>query len=507
MSGRRIEDDELEERLRSVVRGAQPEVPERLLVFLRGLPEQPRGRVDGAVGRLGSVGGPTRALAGLAAAALVVALVGSFYVLSAGPAGPAASARPSPSPSVSPSAAATASPSVPAASPGASPTPLGAFVTPPVPATGASWTGVDWQQVPAGSPLAAVTSLVRWSGGFVALGYPVPTGSLGRTPVWMSTDGQHWEPLDPDVLGTGTLVLSMAPSGSGLVALTAHSAPDPACPDVVPSIPCWVPQPELTAWTSPDALVWTAHPGPGLDPTRQRLLLSSGPAGMVAAGYGYGTESTASAWATSPDGVTWSVLPAAGALAGFRVADLTYTASGYVAVGWTESGTPDLKASPFALWSTNGHDWTRVALPRPAGLTAGAGPPGVTARGLEVGAAGLIATGMTQSAPGQTIWWRSIDGRSWTLLDSYPPLGAWPGPGAGMGGMPDGTLASDGSRMIAFRSGARMAAWASSDGATWIKLRLTGTAGANESPTLLLLPGGLLTVDQNGAWYGQALGP
>jgi hypothetical protein len=67
-------------------------------------------------------------------------------------------------------------------------------------------------------PLTLVRSVLRWRGGFIAVGWD---GS--STPVWTSRDGAHWEPVPFNTSTTfwpGLLIVDVAEVRTGLVALT-----------------------------------------------------------------------------------------------------------------------------------------------------------------------------------------------------------------------------------------------------------------------------------------------
>lgn len=130
----------------------------------------------------------------------------------------AATMSPAPSPVASPSPAPGLSPSPPGAA--ASPAGLAAFTT-PVPARAETpWSGISWRKLAPDDPLAQVRSVLRWSGGFVALGAVIATGETSRTPVWVSADGVTWRPLDAYVFGPATIVIGVGETAEGIVALT-----------------------------------------------------------------------------------------------------------------------------------------------------------------------------------------------------------------------------------------------------------------------------------------------
>ncbi len=127
-----------------------------------------------------------RTLLGVVVAAAVVAGC-AVEAPTPSPSGPIRSpfAAPPSSPPASPSTAVvTPQPSTEPATP--------AFTTPFPPTASASWTGLRWQRLAAGDPLAQVRSVARWQGGFVAVGKVVGSGTMARTPVWTSRDGASW---------------------------------------------------------------------------------------------------------------------------------------------------------------------------------------------------------------------------------------------------------------------------------------------------------------------------
>jgi len=133
---------------------------------------------------------------------------------------PTAQATPpaTPAPASASAPAATAEPTAaPTATPGPTlPGPV-AFITSIPPSATVAWTGLEWRALAADDPLAGVRSVVRWSGGFVAVGAPVATGKTSRTPLWISTDGASWHALDKTALGPSTIVIGIREVADGLV--------------------------------------------------------------------------------------------------------------------------------------------------------------------------------------------------------------------------------------------------------------------------------------------------
>jgi hypothetical protein len=144
-----------------------------------------------------------------------------------------------------PSPPATATPVVVPALPG--------FTTSAPTAPDATWTALTWRKLAADDPLAQVRKVIRWSGGYIALGQDQAAGDTSWTPVWTSNDGVTWTSLDPSIFGSGTIIFYVAqlPSG-GVVALTGAG-----WADGLTTVPA-------QSWTSSDGLAWTAHPGPSV---------------------------------------------------------------------------------------------------------------------------------------------------------------------------------------------------------------------------------------------------
>lgn len=247
-------------------------------------------------------------------------------------------------------------------------------------------------------------------------------------------------------------------------------------------------------------------PGPDLIPdagldSSQRPLLVVGPAGAVASSYWRPTTA-----AISSDGVAWTELPADALPEGFAMGGLAGTADGYVAVGAAPIDADHDRGA--ALWSTDGRHWTEAPkLVARGGIVLAASGPSWGATGLWTGRSGFLAHGRVFATPGADIWWQSSDGRHWQNLTDYPPLGPTTGEGEGVGGSPDGWVASDGQRLVAGRF-TDNAAWDSADGLHWSPLAVSGLPSANEPRQAVVFPGGVLLVQSTDtgsvAWFGEA---
>ena len=381
-------------------------------------------------------------------------------------------------------------------SPRPSPVALGGFTTPVPPDARTAWTGIAWRKLAPDDPLAQVRSVVRWRGGFVALGARIATGETSRTPVWSSTDGRTWRPLDIEVFGPDTVLLGVGETADGLAAVTLHGGLDgtSAAP--------------LESWTSPDGATWTAHPGPpgfaapsvGCDGCGVRVpIFGSGTPGLLLVNDS-GTEAGAGSPASfSDDGVTWQDLAAATFPAGIGFHDVAGFRSGFIATGEqgvTVKGEETIRA--IALSSADGRTWVERDLPAAPGLDP---QNGSSAGGLVVGPEGVIATGGTADMSGVDIWWSSVTGRTWSLIAGYPPLGV--DPNAEAGSRINGTLFGDGERMLAYRGGDKPAGWTSTDGRSWHAIAIhDGVAIGADAVT----PIGLLGTGADGSiWFGAPL--
>ncbi len=462
----------------------------------------------------------------LAAAAILV--LGGCAAASSGP---SASPSPSPATAASPSPASTGATPSPAAP---APSPLPGFTTPVPPPATTAWTGIRWRALVDGDPLAGVRSVVRWKGGFIAVGIPIVSGASSRTPAWVSPDGATWTALAPGVLGASTVILDVVPTAGGVAALTLTGGASTCGPGDIRTLglDCLALTPPLQVVASSDGQTWTTHPGPDLpmpavyggDAGLDRPRMVAGQPGLVAWTWDRpaavvevrrpATIVAARAVPVAPpvapgllatqaqgpcrlarsgDGVAWETLPLDAFPAGFVCSDIAPVAGGFVAVGLQGEDRAG------ALWSGDGRTWTPVTMP--------ASGPGY-ARSLAVGSNGLVGLGDTNATPGQALWWSTTTGRAWKPLPGYPPLGVWEGQGEGTGLVPDGELVADGERFVGYRGGTRPAAWTSFDGLTWQPLAISPVTPPDQSWRLLALPIGLLWIgDAGSAWLGEATAP
>jgi hypothetical protein len=126
------------------------------------------------------------ALAGVATVAMVIVAVA---VLAPPVAPPAVGSPPA---IVSASSSSQSRPSVPAQAP--TPLDLPSFTAGQVADAKVAWTGLSWHKLANDDPLASVRKIVRWSGGYVAVGAYQSAWAGDGTPVWTSSDGLHFDP-------------------------------------------------------------------------------------------------------------------------------------------------------------------------------------------------------------------------------------------------------------------------------------------------------------------------
>jgi hypothetical protein len=401
---------------------------------------------------------------------------------------------PAPATSVGPSPSAAARPSEPPA--------VRSFVTPAPPAT---WASLDWHRLAPDDPLALVRSVVRWHGGYVAVGWD------GTTPLWTSVDGARWDLLPVDTATSfwpGQLVIGVAPLSDGLEAFTMGAGSNSCGGDIL----CQSFDPPLMEWASSDGRTWRPH-GAGdltfpLGPETPAPMLAAGPHGLLIVS-GAGTVPAV----MSANGRSWRAVATSAMPGNLRIAGLAATASGYVLVATQTLGPAVFRA--VALTSPDGRTWSSPT-PLPWAATAGATASSGADWGVDrlvAGSSGMIADGRFIATPGAALWWQSATGTTWRLLPAYPPLGPTTCTGAGCGGQPDGLLVGDGRQMLALRGGPpSAAAWTSGDGVRWHALSVAGdvpppAATQDGAPYIsALLPGGVVVSDGTNAWYASTGG-
>ncbi len=344
---------------------------------------------------------------------------------------------------VSPSPASTGTPVPTPATPTPARPSVDTLVTAVPPPDTATWNAIRWGLLQPDDPLRLVRSVLRWRGGYIAVG-SVASAGAASTPVWTSPDGGTWMPLPFNTATTfspGLLVVGTAEVPTGLVALTLLDGSyqcGSACPTYSAALP-------LMAWTSPDGRSWTSNTGPDFGQPATWLgppLIAAGPAGLVVA-----SPERQTRLATSLDGIHWRTLPASALPAGITLRAIVGTATGYTAVGYLPVDAEHLRA--IAVRSVNGTTWTgpySLDMATASGITLASTGPSWAATGLAAARDGLIATGTIIATPGQALWWQSANGRDWLSLPTYAPLGPTTCTGEGCGNQPNGALVGDGHR-------------------------------------------------------------
>ncbi|HEY5628912.1 MAG TPA: hypothetical protein VIR16_05315, partial [Candidatus Limnocylindrales bacterium] len=264
----------------------------------------------------------------------------------------------------------------------------------------------------------------------------------------------------------------------------------------------------LSTWLSDDGAVWQMRGGPIFAQPRRIsgavLAAGTGATAVIAWNEASATAAVVTGHlAATTDGANWSEVPAGALPSGFTVTDLAAAPGG----GFLVSGKSivDGLASAALLRSdAAARAWTPVALPQDPSLD-------VPERASVVwhlvpGATGLLAVG---DSPTRELWWWSADGRRWTAVPDFSPVGASGCPGSTQpcGAYADGLVAGDGERIVAVGgAGASGAAvtWAARDGALWQRLRTPSQVPRGRPIAITLLPGGILLTDSTGVWFGEA---
>src|SRR5450759_4490737 len=276
--------------------------------------------------------------------------------------------------SLSPAPTGTAVPTPVAPTPVVPPIDTFAIALPP-PDT-ATWSAIHWGRLAPDNPLRLMRSVLRWRGGYIAVG-SLASGGATTTPVWTSRDGGLLMPVL--TFWPGLLVVGVAEVPSGLVALTLLDGSyqcGAACPTYSSALP-------LMSWTSPDGRSWTPNTGPnlGLPSTwKGPPLLAAGPAGLVAASPTWPTR-----LARSADGIHWRMVPVGALPSGLDMRAVVATTTGFTVVGALPVDADHNRA--VALQSVDGATWTG---PYPLAL-ATASTTTLSSTGSSWGATTLVA--------------------------------------------------------------------------------------------------------------------
>ena len=464
------------------------------------------GRVGGAAGRRTRhsrrVSRWVASLEAVAAVVLIVAIVGIALGLRGSGTGPASSARASATPpGVAPSA--SASPSL--GSPGPSGAIPSAVPSAVLPVTG-EWRGLSWSAtavIP--DSQYGINDIVAWNGGFVAVGFvPVPYGSAEsaseQVAFWRSPDGTTWTHRSIDETPfAGGAVSGLVVSDVQLVAWGTLG--QPTCNGQGEGMTC-DPTPVML-WTSTDGAKWTRVADVSMFGGGTIANVTFGADGFVAVGDS-GWDSPA-IW-YSNFGTTWQrlTLPSSTFNAAHfsSVSATTYgdaTTSGY-ALGGSIGGTAPVSggvAAPntglaAAWWSPDGRTWTKATVNRNPGV-------GTSLGGIDVGSSGWVAVGSAEGGKAAAAW-TSTDGRTWQPI-ALGYFGA-PTPEAGVTTLPGLIVRSDGRHLVAIdEDQSSILMWISSDGVNWRRLAFSGSTDTIPSTygNAYAVPDGLIVLGQQGS--------
>jgi hypothetical protein len=481
-----MNDERLERQIRAALeRDARP-LPPALRARLSAIPDEfPRERRAPRFAQFVAAAGAVAAVLVLAVVTLVLVGLHNTTI------GPAATSSPS-APATAPAVVAPASPST---APSATATPsVVARVSGP-------WSGLRWSGPAAFPSPMGVDGVVAFGGQLYAIGQ-VRAGSGVETVVWRSSDGTTWTKLvQGGATFAGSGVLSLLATPSGLIAWGQDG--EPVCSAPRAGQTCG-PVPQMV-WTSADGFTWTKAPDVSAIAGATIQNITSGPAGLVAAG---SDRSGAPAVWTSATGATWSRANLPSSLfPGAAISDVRATTTGYVLAGAVNVTSPPatgggvvvgVQGTAAAWWSSDGRSWVRANVQRQNGL-------GTSLGQIFVGAQGLVAVG-TASAESKTgTAWSSTDGRSWTPMAAGYAGAPSPAPGEPV--LKSFSIQDDGTHLVATAMiGQTMQWWSSTDGATWRPLVLAGdtdtsplgsrenTEAARWFDHAFVVPGGVVVV-------------
>jgi hypothetical protein len=418
----------------------------------------------------------------LSAAAVVVVAVAALGWTFLRPVIVGMTATPTPGPSSSVPVPSESPSQVPSESPSGTPLPSG-------------WTGLDWSDpvVASAQDGLRIRDIVPWAGGYVAVGDTwVADPSAMQGAFLASTNGLDWTVVQTvDLRREGETMRHLVVVGGRLLAIAEGGSV--FCPA---ETRCPTPDftPEL--WTSTDGAHWTAVDSPtwraAWSNAGAMRWVVAGDAGIIAIGNeGHGVREAGQPSPPavpvvfhSDDGLAWEQADLAQGFDHAVVMDAAAFSGGFVIVG--RDGEPDKlsevvdRSNPLprglgrpAAWvSADGIHWTVAAVD-------GIEIEGGELSAVKAGADGLFAIGAGSPDAGDATpsGWSSVDGSTWHVVGR---LGAeLPAIEAGVQQPGYTVLASDGRHIVVLDRDApgsdTLAAWVSSDGATWIRLALTGS--------------------------------
>ena len=420
-----------------------------------------------------------RQLVTVAAIVAVVALIALTLRFTQTPALVTPGGSPTPSASATSSAAPTATPA---------PTPTTGPTVPPLSTT--AWTGLTVAALTSPAPLQS--QVVRWSGGYLAIGSETTNGPQR---VWLSRDGRSWTELPASTFGlddpTGNTLFNAA-TGCGDRVLVEIDVTTPSGSGTV------------SLWSSSDGTTWSQA---SFHNDSRGTLVARGSVAVADTETG-GAAPNGTALLVSTDCATWQRVALPGPAVA-QITDLAVNANGFVAVGWS-GDQASTTAKPLAWYSSDGQQWSAATI---RGAQTDEGFFQVSA-----GAGGLIALSTNPGlTPGGERVWASSDGRSWAVTSADPFGTIQQGEGVGS---PAGSFVGDGSRLLAYgRPGTSPASdtagqaeyFVSTDGVAWTRLAVSGPDAtamlADQYPVPTLMRNGILFSSGSAAtdWFGTAM--
>lgn len=341
----------------------------------------------------------------------------------------------SPLPSVSPTAAAQVSPSAETSLiPGAT---IGPVTTAsPQPTTSAEPTASP--EPPPSPPLTPAPSPSA----------PIPSQSAGPPSAWIELD-------DFPTYGRATNVSSITAGGPGYVAVGSSGRRTP----------------QGRVWTSQDGQNWTAQADQVFAGYALEIVVRAGQTL-----YAFGDSRV---W-SSPNGTTWSLLPAVPELSGARVSDVAVSGDMMVAVG-LQVNDSDSGFSPAVWRSSDGTAWQRVGFP-------------ATESELSTVAAagGLLVASQGYPQFSEPLLWYSTDlGDSWRPAQTDLDVGEDSNLGIVDIAATDGRFVAVGYEQL---DEYQPIALVSTDGATWQSANLARSPARQIFEQVSARPGGFIAV-------------
>jgi hypothetical protein len=296
------------------------------------------------------------------------------------------------------------------------PPPTSPDVTGPPPIEPPVVSAERWQLVGTSVIQSAVGLLdvERTGSGLVAVGFDPGVDLLQDGVVLVSEDGFNWSRLaenDPALTAGTTLIEQVVEGGPGLVAVGGSCENDACESGLYP-----------TVWTSTDGTAWTRiSPGPADNPRPGGFAaLTVTSHGYIAAGaidepVGDASVSLPAIW-LSPDAADWSRVWE-GETSGDASAGISGLAEGPDGVVVAVGSAPNDAGDPAgAVWvSSDGRTWERIDPNAPVFATEASIRSNVLMLDVTWGPNGFVAVG-TDGGDRPAIW-NSPDGRAWTRID------------------------------------------------------------------------------------------